>query len=110
MPLGVSSGISWGRPEGLLGRLGSVSAVPEASWGVLGAPGSLSGSCGGHVRAILGPSWRLSGPPWHFLGPFWRRSIKEESGVNLACPSRSSEIASWAHLEALLERSWALLG
>eukprot|EP00959_Pyramimonas_sp_CCMP1952_P132867 2777898-Pyramimonas_sp.AAC.1 len=43
MPLGVSSGVSWGRPEGPLGRLGNVLAVPEAFWGVMGASGGLLG-------------------------------------------------------------------
>eukprot|EP00959_Pyramimonas_sp_CCMP1952_P377027 7897226-Pyramimonas_sp.AAC.1 len=65
MPLGVSSDVSWERPRGLLGRLGSVLAVPEASGGVLGASGGLLGTSWGHLWAILAP---LMGACWGHLG------------------------------------------
>ena len=51
MPLGVSSDISWERPESILGRLGNVLVVPEAFWSVLGASGNLLGPLGGLLGA-----------------------------------------------------------
>ena len=68
MPLGASSDVSWELPGGLLGRLGSLLAIPEASWSILGASGSLLGPLGGLFGVSWGPLGGLLAASWGHLG------------------------------------------
>ena len=58
---------------------------------------------GGHLGAILGPSWRPVGPIWGHLAPTSAIMDYRGSSCGLLRPS-------WGHLGAILRPSWGHLG
>ena len=85
-----------GAQQSICGQNKFLAAFPGTAWSHLRL-------FGGHLGAILGPSWRPVGPIWGHLAPTSAIMDYRGSSCGLLRPS-------WGHLGAILRPSWGHLG